>query len=62
LPGRLSFGDWGIYAAGSQNFIMRNEAAGNDTHFFAGAGNIVGPVVTGANIATSQNPHANYSP
>jgi parallel beta-helix repeat protein len=54
--------DWGIYAAGGQNFILRNKATGNGTNYFAVAGNVLGPVVSAASVGTNQNPHANYAP
>ena len=43
------------------SLIIQNRASGNATNYDIAAGNTAGPIVTSANIATSSNPHANYS-
>src|SRR5829696_7867050 len=43
------------------NLIIRNSAEGNGLNYDVVAGNTFGPVVTSGNIATSTNPHANYT-
>jgi parallel beta-helix repeat protein len=43
------------------NLIIQNRANGNSTNYDIGPSNTAGPIVNSANIATSTNPHANYS-
>jgi hypothetical protein len=42
------------------SLVIRNSARGNTNNYSIGAGNVVGPFVTAATVATSSNPHANY--
>ena len=44
----------------ANNLIIRNSAHANTTEYDIVAGNTVGPIVTAAGIAASNNPHANY--
>ncbi|MFG0275820.1 MAG: right-handed parallel beta-helix repeat-containing protein [Phycisphaerales bacterium] len=51
----------GFSVTGSGNLLVRSSAGDNTgSNFNIGAGNLVGPIVTPANIAVSANPHANY--
>ena len=45
----------------AKNPIIQNRANGNSTNYDIGPSNTAGPIVNSANIATSTNPHANYS-
>lgn len=54
--------DRGIDVDSGSNLIVGNSAGGNTTNYDIVAGNASGPIVTGANIATNTNPHANYAP
>jgi parallel beta-helix repeat protein len=51
----------GILVNGSGNLLIRNSARSNGTNFNFGVGNTAGPIVNSANIATNNNPHANYA-
>ncbi len=51
----------GIEAVNGGNIIIGNTAKGNtDNYGSIGVGNTVGPIVNSSNIATNNNPHANY--
>jgi len=50
----------GIEVESADNLIVRNSVSINTTNFNIVGGNTVGPTVTSANIAASDNPHANY--
>jgi hypothetical protein len=50
----------GIDVDAGSNLVIRNDAASNGTNYDIAAGNTVGPIVNSGNIATSDNPHANY--
>ncbi|MCK6484594.1 MAG: right-handed parallel beta-helix repeat-containing protein [Phycisphaerae bacterium] len=52
--------DRGIDVDAGNNLIIGNSAGGNAANYDIAAGNASGPIVTGANIATNTNPHANY--
>jgi hypothetical protein len=52
--------DIGIQVDQPGNLIIRNSTNGNAVNRSIVAGNTVGPIVTGANIATNSSPHANY--
>lgn len=54
--------DRGIELDASFNTVVRNNVQFNTVNFEAVASNIVGPVVNSATVATSSNPHANYTP
>jgi parallel beta-helix repeat protein len=43
------------------NLIIRNSASGNGPDYDVVAGNTIGPIITSGSIATSSNPHANYT-
>lgn len=45
----------------TNNLIIRNSASGNAIDFDIAGGNTTGPIVTSVTIATSTNPHANYT-
>ncbi|MCC5822090.1 MAG: right-handed parallel beta-helix repeat-containing protein [Planctomycetes bacterium] len=51
----------GIQATGSGNLVIRNSLRANNPSFSLAGGNTTGPTVTSANIASSNNPHANYT-
>ncbi len=53
--------DVGVTIAGTSNLVVRNFVRANTTNFSVVGGNIVGPIVTSANIAAQTNPSANYS-
>jgi len=50
----------GIDVDAGGNLIIRNSAKNNGTNYDIVGVNTVGPTVNAANIATSDNPHANY--
>lgn len=51
----------GIEADSTGNLIICNSLTGNTNNYGSiAAGNTVGPIVTSANIGSSNNPHANY--
>ena len=53
---------FGVVLTGSGSVVVANAFAGNPSGTVqAAAGNIVGPSVTSATVATSTNPHANYA-
>lgn len=54
--------DRGIDVDMGFNTIVRNQVSANTVEFDVVAGNALGPVVSAATIATSSNPHANYTP
>ncbi|MCC5822089.1 MAG: right-handed parallel beta-helix repeat-containing protein [Phycisphaerales bacterium] len=51
----------GIDAVGGGNLIIRNSLRAANPPFSLAGGNTTGPTVTSANIASSNNPHANYT-
>lgn len=53
--------DVGVKLDGPNNLVVRNFVRANTTNISAAGGNIVGPIVNAANIATQTNPSANYS-
>jgi hypothetical protein len=57
-------GGYGVECVGYQSVIVRNTWGGNIAgDLWLGAGtHLVGPTVNSGNIATSSNPHGNYSP
>jgi len=51
----------GVKVDAGGNLIIRNSATGSVTNNYSiAAGNVAGPSVNAANIATNSNPHANY--
>lgn len=54
--------DRGIDVDAGNNVIVRNTAGVNTINYDVVAnGNLLGPIVTSANISTNNNPHSNYS-
>src|SRR5262249_52562193 len=51
----------GLDVSFAPNLIIRNWFADNNSGNSIAAGNVVGPTVTAANVATSTNPNANYN-
>ena len=51
---------FGIDVDSPGNLIVRNSAAGNSIGYDIVPLNTAGPIVTPANIGTSNNPHSNY--
>lgn len=56
----VSNNDRGIDVDVGGNLVIRNTAGQNTVEYDIVAGNSVGPIVTSATIAGSNNPHANY--
>jgi len=56
----LTQNDIGLFVESSRNLILRNSAAGNTVNYNLATNNAVGPILTSTNLATNDNPHANY--
>ncbi len=50
----------GLGIEGAGNLVIRNSASGNETNYDIAGGNVAGPIVDAASIATDGSPHANY--
>ena len=60
IEGNHVTGYHGIQTVTGGNLIVGNSGLGSSAYSSISAGNTVGPIVTGNNIGSDSNPHANY--